>query len=165
MKNFNIIIYQCLNYLGIDFSKIHLDINERIKCQKYCYLISSKYRFPNEATFNLYQYGPYNSYIADIVFDISNNIVLYSDASKEYNYIEKIPDLLILLDNIKSIFNCKEQNSINDLIVFATFIFIQENYPSASEQEQFKLLRSFVGYFVNSDTSLKKILKYKKLIY
>lgn len=159
MEQFNEKLYQCLTFLGIDFSKLASDKNERIRSQKYSYLISAMYQFPLEYIFKFCELGPYSLELMLALSKLAENLRLNNKNDISFDFDT---NLLTLLNKIKDMFPDNSEKTINNLIIFTSFIFIQTNYPSFSKEEQFKILCQYKKAYFTENVTLDTLLYWRK---
>ncbi len=131
-------LYTVLNRMGINFANFVLDKNERIKAQKYCYLLNKFLNLPINGAFSLYINGPYNSKLADILYEITrcNNLsTVHLDSN-----VENIINIII------NIFPYNKENVVNELEIFTTYDFLCNNYPNLTDSQRMSELFQLKGH-------------------
>ena len=131
-------LYTVLNRMGINFANFVLDKNERIKAQKYCYLLSKFLNLPINGAFSLYINGPYNSKLADILYEITrcNNL----------NTIQLDKNVEDIINRIINIFPYNKENVVNELEIFTTYDFLCNNYPNLTDSQRMSELFQLKGH-------------------
>ena len=133
MDTFKKILYKCLSYLGCDFNTFQSIKSERIKAQKYSYILQTVFNLP-AGRFSLYLNGPYSSNLADDLYDIARNQNAYQANMEEKPLKEEVSDLL---NEIRSIFNAEELgiDEVDLLEIYTTYDYLKENFSSSSQEE------------------------------
>ncbi len=136
MTEFNNIIYKCLRELGCNFDLFLWSKNERVKSQKYSYLIEKIYGV-GVGKFSLYLNGPYNSMLADELYDIARNRNKYV-SENQVNPLSE--DASNLLRRLNTFFLNQQINEVDLLELYTTFDYLKSYYPSYENDEIFKQL-------------------------
>lgn len=133
------VLYKCLMNLDCDFSKFQLHKCERIKFQKYCYLLKKTFSLPLNGAFSLYLNGPYNARLADDLYDIAKNQDDYIGTSPE----DLKETTITKLNTLRNIFqeNDPPISEIDLLELYTTYDYLNENYPSLSNEERIQELK------------------------
>lgn len=132
--NFDVLLFNILSYLGVDFNSFLNDKNERIKAHKFCYLLNKFFNLPINGSFSLYINGPYNAKLTDVLYDIARN----KDSLEQIIINDQVLDVLA---KIKSNFPNERANVIALLEIFTTFDFLNLNYPNWTEEQRFEELK------------------------
>ncbi|GAG92373.1 unnamed protein product, partial [marine sediment metagenome] len=128
MDTFKKILYKCLSYLECDFNIFKNNKRERIKAQKYSYILQNTLGL-QVGKFSLYLNGPYSASLADDLFDIADHQEELSD-NMTVKPLKKGPK--VLLDKIKEIFileDSAEPEEVDLLELYTTYDFLKENFP------------------------------------
>lgn len=131
MTEFGNIIYKCLRELNCNFSEFLSSKNERIKLQKYSYIIEKVFGL-GIGRYSLYLNGPYNSILADELYDIARNENSYVDI------MEKCPlptEINQMLENIRSLFQNANIDEVDLLELYTTYDYLRKYYPSYSNND------------------------------
>lgn len=150
MSEFNNIIYMCLKELGCDFSEFLHSKHERIKLQKYSYLIEKVFGL-GIGRYSLYLNGPYNSVLADELFAIARNETDYQVEILGKNIGQEAKQIL---SSLKGLFIDNSIEEVDLLELYTTFDFLRKYYPSYSEKEIFDKLYAEKGHILNKYSSL-----------
>ena len=165
MNTLNKILHKCLVELGCNFEKFTTDKYERVKCQKYAYILERITYLPINGSFTLYINGTYNEKLQTIFYNeiIPNLSELSKNTIKkklESNFKDK-------LKKIKDVFTDNILHSVTLLEIFTTYDYLKINFPSCSEEERImELKRVFRKYFeqYNEVKILNKIKEIEKLL-
>ena len=131
MTEFGKIIYKCLKELNCDFSAFLNSKHERIKLQKYSYLIEKIFGL-GVGRYSLYLNGPYNSTLADELYNIAHNEGNY------INFMNENPlgqDSRQILLNIRSCFQDDNIDEVDLLELYTTYDYLRKYYPSYSDND------------------------------
>lgn len=126
MSDFNNIIYKCLIELGCNFDLFLWSKTERVKAQKYSYLIEKIYGV-GVGKFSLYLNGPYNSMLADELYDIARNRNKYVNEA-QINPLSE--DASNLLRQLNGNFSNQQIDEVDLLELYTTFDYLKHYYPS-----------------------------------
>jgi len=118
-----------LNILNLDYQKFLNDKKERIRAQKYCYLMKKLWNIDLNGSFSLYINGPYNSRLTDDLYEIAND--------KSAPYIENQGDIPTeKLEHLRRFFIQNEQIDEVDLLEFyTTYSYLKDNFSHLNECE------------------------------
>ena len=118
-----------LNILGFDYQKFLDDKKERIRAQKYCYIMKKKWNIDLNGTFSLYINGPYNSRLTDDLYEIAND-------KNAPNIANEGSISTGQLKQLRNLFTQNEQIDEVDLLEFyTTYSYLKENFPHLNEEE------------------------------
>lgn len=136
---FEVLLFNILKNLGIDFNLFLNDKDERIKAHKFCYLLNKFFDLPVNGSFSLYINGPYNAKLTDVLYDIARS-------QNSLEQVEVNDKILNVLTKIKSKFAIENANLIALLEIFTTFDFLNTNYPNLTEEQRFAELQNIKGH-------------------
>lgn len=134
-------LYRYLLALGCDFGRFLRNKNERIKFQKYCYLIKKLFNLKLNGSYSLYLNGPYNSKLADDLFEIANKKTTYENFYRANPLSDET--VISRLETLRNIFieNDPPINEVDLLEFYTTYSYLKENYPSLRDEEVIDELR------------------------
>ncbi len=131
MTEFGKIIYKCLKELNCDFSAFLNSKHERIKLQKYSYLIEKIFGL-GVGRYSLYLNGPYNSTLADELYDIARNETEYKLVNKSNPLGQQARNALAI---IRECFESRNIEEVDLLELYTTYDFLRKYYPSYTQDE------------------------------
>lgn len=136
MCTFKKVIYKCLKALDCNFQEFLNNKNERIKVQKYSYILEKVFGL-SVGTFRLYLNGPYNSKLADEIYEIARNEQDYINAQNN-----SLQDCTTgILTQIRNNFNYIDQMSEVDILeLYTTYDYIKNNISFINDDEAFARL-------------------------
>ncbi len=139
------ILYKCLRELGCDFHKFDKDKKERIKFQKYCYLLEKIFNLPINGSFTLYLNGPYNSKLADTLYSIVNEDLKKYEANYQNKPLSN--DVANDLKRLNDLFKTESFKLIDLLELYTTYDYLCDNFPSYTDEERTQELKKFKAHF------------------
>ena len=148
-------LYTVLTEIGIDFNAFLNDKNERIKAQKYCYILNKFYNLPINGTFSLYINGPYNSKLADTLYSITRKKVTI-------NTVEIDENLRGVINRITEIFPAKNPDIVNILEIYTTYDFIANHYPNWTKEQRSNELQCLKGHLSGFDNIVNNLASYQQ---
>lgn len=131
MTEFGKIIYKCLKELNCDFSAFLNSKHERIKLQKYSYLIEKIFGL-GIGRYSLYLNGPYNSILADELYNIARNESVFK------SFMVENPLGIYSREILTNIRDCFQNNNIDEvdlLELYTTYDYLRKYYPSYSDDD------------------------------
>mgnify|MGYP004484094127 CR=1 FL=1 len=156
MTEFGNIIYKCLRELNCDFSEFLNSKHERIKLQKYSYIIEKVFGL-GIGRYSLYLNGPYNSVLADELYNIAHNESPYRDLMEEAPLTDETREVL---ENIRNLFHVDNIDEVDLLELYTTYNYLKKYYPSYDNNEIFEKLKKEKSYLFDKykQISLRSIL-------
>ena len=131
MTEFGKIIYKCLRELNCDFSAFLSSKHERIKLQKYSYLIEKIFGL-GVGRYSLYLNGPYNSTLADELYSVAHNESNYKKIMDEHRLGENSRQALA---RIRNCFQSDNIDEVDLLELYTTYDYLRKYYPSYSDSD------------------------------
>lgn len=150
-------LYTVLTNIGINFSAFLIDKDERIKAQKYCYILDKFYDLPIKGSFSLYINGPYNSKLADLLYSIARK-------RNGINTIEIDEELNSIINRIVEIFPVNDSNVVNLLEIYTTYDFLSKNYPNWTEEQRCAELSRLKGHLPGFADIINNLEEYDQIL-
>lgn len=148
-------LYTVLTEIGIDFNTFLNDKNERIKAQKYCYILDKFYNLPINGSFSLYINGPYNSKLTDTLYSITRK-------KNTINTVEIDENLRRVINKITGVFPANDPDIVNRLEIYTTYDFIANHYPNWTNEQRSNELQRLKGHLSGFDNIVNNLAFYQQ---
>ncbi len=148
-------LYTVLTEIGIDFNAFSDNKDERIKAQKYCYILGKFYNLPIDGSFSLYINGPYNSKLADTLYSITRKRSTISTVEIDEN-------LRGIINRITEVFSANDPDIVNILEIYTTYDFIANHYPNWTEEQRSNELQRLKGHLPKFNNIVNNLASYQQ---
>lgn len=148
-------LYTVLTEIGIDFNTFVNDKNERIKAQKYCYILNKFYNLPINGSFSLYINGPYNSKLTDTLYSITRK-------RNTINTVGIDENLRRVINRITGVFPANDPDIVNRLEIYTTYDFIANHYPNWTDGQRYNELQHLKGHLPEFNNIVNNLASYQQ---